>query len=288
MAGGSGLAREHTLFIHAPDIPWETGLYSGARPEVRSKVLSIDEQATDATVVIECPAGWSRSEPEHLTAHEEILVLEGEIEIDGEVYGPQHYAFLPAGYVRQRQSSAGGAKVLTMFYDAPQVVPGTPDTPYDEALLVRHIDPLAMEWDPGLVDPQLAAGVAIKPLRTDPYTKETSFLYMSPPHRVPPGMAKPQWTHSMVEELFCLAGTYVWGDCGRMGPGGYAWWREGVYHGPAGTDVGYLLFVRTVNGPLDNIFDTEKLPFSWEPPFAPQVPERLKPYSRPYVEPPLA
>lgn len=282
------MAREHLMFIMAQDVPWEDGLYSGARSDLRSKILSIDEQDTDSTLVIDYPAGWSRTEPHHLTAHEEFLVLEGEVIVDGQVYGPQNYAFLPAGYVRGSHTSPKGAKVLTMFYDAPQEVSGEPAEPHDPALLVKHVDPLTMEWDPGLVDPQLSAGVAIKPLRTDPYTKETSFLYMSPPHRTPPGMAKPQWTHSMVEELFCLAGTYVWGDCGRMGPGGYCWWREGVYHGPAGTDVGYLLFVRTVNGPLDNIFETEKKPFSWEPEYRPQLPDRLKPFAKPFKEPPLA
>jgi hypothetical protein len=106
-----------------------------------------------------------------------------------------------------------------------------------------------MDWDPGLVDPQLSKGVAIKPLRTDPDTGETSFLYCSPPHRVPPGMAKPQWTHPMVEELYAIEGDYVWGDVGRMRRGGYCWWRENVYHGPAGTDTGYNLFVRTVERP---------------------------------------
>ena len=283
------MAREHTLFVLAQDLPWEAGLYSGARPEVESKLLSIDEDAGgDATLVVRYPPGWRRDAPEHLTAHEEFLVLEGALEINGRTYTAHHYGFLPAGYVRNSASATDGATVLTMFYAAPQVVAGEPETPHDPALLVEHVNPMTLEWDPGLVDPQLSAGVAIKPLRTDPYTLETSFLYMSPPHRIPPGMAKPQWTHSMVEELFCLAGTYVWGDCGRMGPGGYAWWREGVYHGPAGTDVGYLLFVRTVNGPLDNIFATEKKPFRWDPPFAPQIPERLRPFARPYAERPLA
>ena len=282
------MAREHTLFVMAQDLPWEDGLYSGARPEVRSKLLSIDEAGTDATAVVKYPAGWSAGREEHCTAHEEIVVLDGALEINGQVYTKHKYCFLPAGFPRRTTSATGGATVLTMFYDAPQYREGAPKTPHDEALLVEHIDPLSMEWDPGLVDPQLSAGVAIKPLRTDPYTQETSFLYMSPPHRVPPGMAKPQWTHSMVEELFCLAGTYVWGDCGRMGPGGYAWWREGVYHGPAGTDVGYLLFVRTINGPLDNIFDTEKKPFTWDPPYNPQLPERLAKHAKPFIEPDLA
>ncbi|MFN2098468.1 cupin domain-containing protein [Altererythrobacter sp. MF3-039] len=282
------MAREHTLFVMAQDIPWDEGLYSGTRPGLRSKVLSIDEAGTDATVVVEYPAGWSADGPEHCTAHEEFLVIEGEIEINGISYGMHNYGFFPAGYVRNSASTSDGAKLLTMFYDAPQYQLGETEEPHDPKLLVEHVDPLPTEWDPGLVDPQLSAGVAIKPLRTDPYTQETSFLYMSPPHRVPPGMAKPQWTHSMVEELFCLAGTYVWGDCGRMGPGGYCWWREGVYHGPAGTDVGYMLFVRTVNGPLDNIFDTEKKPFSWDPPYNPQLPERLRKHAKPFTERPLA
>jgi hypothetical protein len=281
------MARPHILFVQAPDLPWEQGLYSGARPEVESKILSIDEKRTDATVIVRYPPGWRRDEPEHLTAHEEFLVLEGALEINGNRYEAQHFGFLPAGYVRRAAAASEGAVVLTMYYDAPQVVAGAPTTPHDPALLVEHVNPLAMEWDPGLVDPQLSKGVAIKPLRTDPYTQETSFLYMSPPHRVPPGMAKPQWTHSMVEELFCLAGEYVWGDCGRMGPGGYVWWREGVYHGPAGTDTGYLLYVRTVNGPLDNIFATEKKPFSWDPPYAPQIPDELRAHARPYARPKL-
>lgn len=282
------MTRPHTLFIQAPDLPWSPGLYSGARPEVMSKTLSIDDAATDATVIVRYPAGWSRPEPEHLTAHEEFLVLEGALEINGVRYEAQHFGFLPAGYVRRSASSSGGAVVLTMYYDAPQVVAGAPAEPHDPALLVEHVNPLTMEWDPGLVDPQLASGVAIKPLRTNPYTLETSFLYMSPPHRLPPGMAKPQWTHSIVEELFCLAGEYVFGDCGRMGPGGYVWWREDIYHGPAGTDTGYLLYVRTVNGPLDNIFATEKMPFVWDPPYAPVLPEPLRAFAKPYVRPPLA
>ena len=282
------MTRPHTLFVMAQDMPWLDGLYSGARPEVRCKVLSIDDAGTDATTIVGYPAGWRAAGPEHLTCLEEFLVLEGALEIDGTVYGPHNYGCFPAGYVRAAAAAPDGATVLTMFHGAPQVIAGEPATPHDPALLVRHVDPLTMEWDPGLVDPQLSAGVAIKPLRTDPYTKETSFLYMSPPHRVPPGMAKPQWTHSMVEELFCLSGCYVWGDCGRMGPGGYVWWREDVYHGPAGTDVGYLLFVRTVNGPLDNIFATEKKPFRWDPPYAPVLPERLAAHARGYTMPKLA
>ncbi len=279
------MARPHTMFIHAQDLPWSKGLYAPGREDVESKILSIDEAGTDSTCIVKYPSGWERSAPEHLLAHEEFLVLDGSLEINGQRYDKHTYGFLPKGFVRDKAASLDGAVLLTMFYDKPVVEPGPPKIDMDERLLIPYVNPLEMEWDPGLVDPQLASGVAIKPLREDPDTKEVSFLYSSPPHRVPPGMAKPQWTHSMVEELYCLVGEYVWGDCGRMGPGGYAWWREEVYHGPFGTDVGYNLFVRTVNGPLDNRFKKEKLPFTWEPEFKPQLPENLARHAKSYVAP---
>jgi hypothetical protein len=272
------MARPHTCFVQAQRIP--LGLHGGGRADVESKLLSVDDEDDSSTQVVRYPAGWRRTLPEHLTTHEEFLVLDGALEIDGRRYERHAYGFLPAGYVRERAESSHGAVLLTMLYGAPRVVAGRPARDFDERLLVPYVNPLAMDWDPGLVDPQLAKGVAIKPLRTDPYTQETSFLYCSPPHRVPPGMAKPQWTHPMVEELYCLEGEYTWADLGVMRRGGYCWWREQVYHGPSGTETGYNLFVRTVNGPLVNHFATEKKPFTWTPEHRPQLPERLRPYGR--------
>ncbi len=273
------MARPHICFVQAQMLPWQPGVYGGARADVQSKILSRDDADGSATLVVRYPRGWSRSTPEHLLAHEEFLVLDGAIEINGRRYDTHSYGFLPAGFPRERAESTGGAVLLTMFYSEPRAATGP--TSFDEKLLVEYVNPLEMEWDPGLVDPQLSRGVAIKPLRTDPYTQEVSFLYCSPPHRVPPGMAKPQWTHPMVEELYVLDGEYVWGDLGRMKRGGYAWWREDVYHGPSGTDTGYNLFVRTVGGPLVNHFAKEKKPFTWNPAHRPALPDELKPYGQP-------
>ena len=266
-------------------IPWAQGLHGGARADVHSKLLSRDDTDGSSTCVVRYPAGWSRGAAEHLAAPEEFLVLDGAIEINGRLYEKHTYGFLPAGFVRERARSQYGAVLLTMFYAEPRAVSGV-SSGFDERRLIEYINPLQMDWDPGLVDPQLSKGVAIKPLRTDPDTGETSFLYCSPPHRVPPGMAKPQWTHPMVEELYAIEGDYVWGDVGRMRPGGYCWWRENVYHGPAGTDTGYNLFVRTVNGPLVNHFDTVKKPFSWHPEHRPQLPPELAPYGQPLPQQP--
>lgn len=273
------------MFVQAQMIPWRTGLHDRFRPDVDHKLLSIDDTDHSSSRLLRYPAGWSRSTPEYLCTHEEFLVLDGCLEINGHRYERHHYGFLPAGYVRECASSRHGAVLFTMFHGEPWSEVGS-SPGFDENLLVEHVDPLTLDWDPGLVDPQLSKGVAIKPLRTDPYTGETSFLYCSPPHRVPPGMAKPQWTHPMVEELYTLEGDYVWGDLGRMQRGGYCWWRENIYHGPAGTDTGYNLFVRTINGPLVNTFDDVKKPFSWDPPHRPILPPELVPYGQPLIKTP--
>ncbi len=277
------MARPHILFVQAQCLPWQRGLYAPGRDDVEWKLLSIDEAGTDSTGIVRYPPGWRRDELHYVRAHEEFLVLDGALRINDRVYAKHTYGFLPAGFARRSAASPDGAVLLTMFYDRPEARAGEPPAGlYDPKLLVEHVDPLALDWDPGLVDPQLAKGVAIKPLREDPYTQEVSFLYCSPPHRVPPNMAKPQWTHPMVEELYCLYGEYVWGDCGRMGPGGYVWWREGVYHGPAGTDTGYNLFVRTIGGPLVNTFATEPKPFTWEPDYRPVLPPELARHAKPW------
>lgn len=281
------MARPHICFVQAQMLPWQPGLPGGVRAGVESKTLSIDDTDGSATLVVRYPAGWTQGAPEYLTSHEEFLVLDGAIEINGRQYDAHTYGFLPAGFRRTSASSTDGAVLLTMFYGPPVARTGeVPAGLYDPKLLVEYVNPLAMDWDPGLVDPQLAKGVAIKPLRTDPYTGEVSFLYCSPPHRVPPGMAKPQWTHPMVEELYVIEGDYVWGDVGRMQRGGYVWWRENVYHGPAGTDTGYNLFVRTIGGPLVNHFDTEKKPFTWNPAHRPVLPPELAPYGQPLPKTP--
>ncbi len=109
------MARPHILFIMTQDIPWQKGTYGTGRQDVESKILSIDEAGTDATTVVRYPAGWLRDEAEHNTAHEEFLVLDGAITINGMTYDKHCYGFFPKGYTRESAYSARGAVLLTMF-----------------------------------------------------------------------------------------------------------------------------------------------------------------------------
>jgi hypothetical protein len=102
---------------------------------------------------------------------------------------------------------------------------------------------------------------------------------------VPKDELKPKWTHSMIEEIFVIDGEYVWGDCGVMGPGGYVYWRERVWHGPSGSIAGFNLWVRTIGGPMENIFQKKKWRMDWNPPFRPQIPKELRKVAKPYVRP---
>ncbi len=213
------MARPHIMFIQAQALPWRRGLYGGGRKDVRVKVLSIDTKNGDSTCIIRYPAGWRRRGKEHVRAHEEMFVLEGALKVNGVTYGQHSYGFLPAGHMRTSASSKNGAVVLTTFAATPAVQSGAPESGlYDKKLLIEYVNSLELAWDPTLTDPVFASGVAIKPLRTDPYTGESSFLYSSPAHRIPQNMLKPKWTHSMIEEVFCIDGEYVWGDCGVISP----------------------------------------------------------------------
>ena len=60
------MARPHTEFIQVQALPWQRGLYGGARDDVESKVLSLDDETGASTAMVRYPAGWTRPESEIL------------------------------------------------------------------------------------------------------------------------------------------------------------------------------------------------------------------------------
>ena len=268
------MARQHTMFIPAQNIPWDRGV-EGFRKDTEAKLLSLDDGSGACTTIIRYPAGWRRSGPFHLSAHEELLVLEGALEINERRYGFNDYGNLPAGYTRSSMSAPDGAVVLTMFAQAPEEKPGAGE--HDPKLLVEHIDVAGPGLEGWTENPytRYLVGTGVRPLREDPYTGEISILYSALPYRF---MAK-RWTHPEVQEMFVLAGEYAINDVGVMSPGSYAWWREQEVHGPYGSRTGFMMFIRSDGGPLSNIIEEEIIDVDYHAPYRPVLPERLKPYA---------
>ncbi len=274
------MARDHTVFVQSQELPWTTGLSGNARPDVEAKTLSYDSASGAATLLLHYPAGWSRTTPHYLETDEELLVLDGSLEINGRTYGPYCYANLPKGYARESTRSTGGAVVLTMFDGKPRAVAGAPPSDLlDPKLLVERIDCAGKGLEGWTENPytRYLMGTGVQPLRENPYTGEISILYASLPFRY---MEK-RWSHPTVQEMYLLAGEYVINDVGILRPGAYCWWRENIFHGPYGSRAGFMFFIRTDGGPLANIIQDEIVPVDYAAPHRPVLPEDLAPYDGP-------
>lgn len=265
------MARPHICFLQAQCLPW-----IDAGQGLSRKLLGIDEEAgsgavPDSTELLRLAPGFEGVL--EVAGSEELFVLEGGLRLEaGEGAEPlcllRHgYAYAPRPLARRISAPAGAVllRIGAPATDAPPVV--IPDT-------------FALPWRFGaegsVTGKPLGPGIASKPLRLDPRTGEQSFLYCALPQHPPPAVMVGRFTHPVVEEIFVLEGSYVFGDVGRMGPGGYVYWRENEWHGPAGSETGYHLFIRVVGGPLRNAFSAEPAPFDWHPPYRPVLPESLR------------
>lgn len=281
------MARPHTCFVQAQSVPWEEGHEPNPAWRVDFKVLSKDEETDAMTTIMRVPAGFDLPGPCHLRCDLELFVLDGTLEINGVEYSKDCYAFLPAGYRRDTNSSPEGAIALALFHGYPSPILGEPpDGLYRDDKLIQYINAYDLEWQTGeegsVTGKPLSPTIFTKKLRVDEETAEQTFLYSALPHHAPPPIMKGKFAHPMIEEVFVLSGEYVFGDVGKMGPGGYCWWREDEWHGPAGSEIGYNLFIRIYGGPLRNKFSDEASPFSFAPDHHPALPDRLKDFSAPY------
>ena len=135
------MARPHCMFVQAQDVPWQKGFASGAWPELDVKVLSLDVSNGACSTIVRYPAGWDFAGDRYLTCHEEILVLDGALEINGESFTRRCYANFPKGWMRDRIRAPQGAVVLTMLSGAPEEKTGAPPAGfYDEKLYVPRQD----------------------------------------------------------------------------------------------------------------------------------------------------
>lgn len=261
------MSRNHTMFTQAQSLQWSRAHFLDAKGQVESRLLSRDTDTGAATALLRFPAGWSGMGLEVLRCQEELLVLDGCLQMGEQGLGPYSYACFPAGYARPEMRCDAGAVALVMFDVWPEL--DTAARAFDERKLVVKPNIFEQGLEAWTENPysRYLMGTGVHPLREDPDTGEISILYAALPFRY---MAK-RWTHTHVQEMYVLSGEYAINDVGVMGPGAYAWWEPEYVHGPYGSLTGFMMFIRSVGGPLENIIEPELIAVDYQAPFQPVI-----------------
>jgi hypothetical protein len=263
------MARPHIEFIQSQGLPWTSGAPFGLGEGVSVKRLSEDGLSGASSLLIRYPQGWSAPAAAK-GADEEILVLDGVLEVGDRRLGHLGYAHWPAGFQAGARSAATDSVVLTFFSGDPQ---RAPPAHYDPRRLVEAVDAYEVPYT-GNFHPEFPPGAGRKALFTDPDTGETSWILGTLPVR----WAERSEKHPYVEEMYLLSGESH-GDRGVMRPGAYFWRPGGLAHGPYGTLTGNLYFFRTKGGPLITDYVEPETPFHWWPAYRPVLPEAMAPWA---------
>lgn len=255
--------RDHVMFVRSEELGWERGAERSYWPEIR--VLSFDPETGESSCMVRAPAGTLRRRfLEPMT--EELLLLEGELVVDGEIVGPQSWVWMP-GHARPESIEVRRPIIGLSLLDRPVGEAG----PERASEVVRFRERGLDGWEPN-PHTRYLPGTGTQTLRQEPTTGEVSLLYAALPFR----FMTHRWTHHCVQEMFVLSGTYALSDVGRMESGAYAWWLPGRMHGPYCTSTGFCMLVRARRGRLDNVIDEEELAVDWDPPYRPQLPPWLR------------
>jgi hypothetical protein len=152
--------------------PWEDArkqphIMVGATGQPRVKVLSKDPESGAETLMYELPQGW-RAESLENTVYENLMVLDGELEVDGETLRKYAYSYRPEGHRAGPVSTATGAIVIA--------IAGAPGE-ISSKIPVPHIDVEAMPWTPRPTP--MGSRSYIKILRADEENLDTFYMTRS-------------------------------------------------------------------------------------------------------------
>lgn len=267
------MARPHIEWIQAQALPWQPDAIA-ARPGMEAKILSRDDATGAVSCILRYPPGYVRPAG-HLTVDEEVWVMQGCIEVDGQSYREHSYAHLPRMMPRSGFAAPDGAVVLTFFSAAPIAELDAPAEAFDTRRLVRHISATDNVWDGDFASmglESMAATARMRTLRRDPDTGETTYLTATIAFR----QGERSERHPVVQEFFLLSGELA-GDFGTMHSGAYCWRPPMVKHAPYGSWTGTLLLFRSIGGPQSTQWEDPDQPFAWQPAHRPVLPPDLAP-----------
>ena len=261
------MARPHIEFVHAQQLPWQPApLRSSPWARLDAKVLSVDAERGDCSLLLRLPAGFAaQATPPGFAV--ELFVLEGRCRIGDLDLRLDGYADLAAGPIAGGFAADGDCVALA-FFGASAGGTGAP---------ARVIDTHDMPWTRHDIDPAVQfLNLAHKVLRDVPATGERTLLLSTGAQTHPRDWREAQLKHDCVEEMYLLGGDII-GERGVMYEGAYFWRPPGLWHGPFGSRRGSLSLIRFVAGRHRNIWSDQALEFSLTPAHAPALPADLQP-----------
>lgn len=126
------MARPPAISLTGADIPWRTVPMPGAN--LGLDIVPLESDGDAFTILGRFPAGFVRDTPGGYLAAEEFFVLDGHLEIGGEVYRPGQLTHIPARYLRTGMRAPEGCTVLAWFggpaiFRTPEEISPTADEP---------------------------------------------------------------------------------------------------------------------------------------------------------------
>lgn len=119
----------HNLFEAAGETgAWQPVEIPGTRVAVELWRLHADSASGANVAVVRFPPGWTRPRSGHYMAAEEMVVLQGAVDVAG-LRTAGDYVYLPPRTLRPPSGSETGCVVLAYFSTLPQWMDGPPGTP---------------------------------------------------------------------------------------------------------------------------------------------------------------
>jgi hypothetical protein len=268
------MARPHTDFLQSQTLPWQPSRFPHL-PGCQVKLLSQDPDSGAQSLIVRFPSGWATARPGVLGTGEELLVLEGALELDGRRFGPDGYGWFPPGSLRTLRTAPDGAVALVFFDGEPTWTDGAAAAG-SQAPIASLVDAFELPWmAEGLGLAYGGAGRRWKVLHGAPHTGPATLLIASPPHLHPPRWCGAQEIHACAVELFVLSGDLL-SHAGQLCSGAYCWRPAGIAHGPYGSRGGNLAVVRTHGARFSTDLTAYEIALPRAPEYRPLLPPELR------------
>lgn len=111
---------------------WGTTTISQGTADVEIVRLHADPETKASVSLVRFPPGWQRPVDGHYGVHEEIVIVDGQLELTGVTYRPGDYGFVPKGGLRSMTTTPEGCVALAWFSGVPTWTSSSDDDPKGE------------------------------------------------------------------------------------------------------------------------------------------------------------